>query len=274
MVKGGGLISTIFVLMLLLSPPGVAAENKGLFDSKQFTKQIRLEVKVAQVTNHPVLSRGPLNYLQEGGRETPKDSNEANYYLCKDKPALTDEETLADIAREVAVASIDQIKELKFKYYCYRFDILSYFITKNQNDALQRALSNGFDEYFISVKNPNPYNVLYLLNQAVFAENKEALNLVAENCTKEDLYSALINFITKYDSDEEVVERHKKKYNRLRLRYNDLAQAVLHDNIYDLKAVNDIIAQEFKSKKLWQEYLRQEYLKALNYLIDIRLQSK
>ena len=273
MVKGGGFVSIIFMLIMLLSPPGIAAENKGLFDGHQFTKQIRLELKVAKVTKHPLLTRGPLDYLAEGGRKYTDDNN-AEFYRCKEKPILTDEAALADIAKEVALAQDEQIRELKSKYYCYRFDILNYFITTHQNEALKRALNNGFDEYFISVKNPSPYNVLYLLNQAVFAENKKALNLVAENCTKEDLYSALINFITKYDSDDEVVERHKKKYNYLRLNYNDLAQAVLHDNIYDLKAVNDIIMQEFESKKLWQESLRQEYLKALNHLIDLRLYSK
>lgn len=273
MVKGGGLISIIFMLIMLLSPPGIAVENKRLFDGKQFTKQIRLELRVAKVIKHPLLTRGPLDYLAEGGRK-PAEDNEAEFYRCNEKPILTDEDALADIAKEVALAQGEQIKELKSKYYCYRFDILNYFITTYQNEALRRALNNGFEEYFISVKNPNPYNVSYLLNQAVFAENKEALNLVAENCTKEDLYSALLNFITKYDSDNEVVERHKKKYNYLRLNYNDLAQAVLHDNIYDLKAVNEIIAQEFKSKKLGYESLRQEYLKALNYLIDLRLHSK
>jgi len=270
MVKGGGLISTIFVLMLLLSPPGVAAENKGLFDSKQFTKQIRLEVKVAQVTNHPVLNRGPLDYLYEGGRETPKDSNEANYYLCKDKPVLTDEETLADIAKEVALASIDQIKELKLQYYCYRFDILSYFITKNQNEALQRALNNGFDEYFITLKNQNPYNVLYLLNQAVFAENKEALNLIAQKIKSEKyLYSVLLNFITRNDEqniymDNEIRKREHKYRNR-KVGANDIVQAILHNSRCDLATV-----KEFIPKNLRQA----EYLKALNSLIDIRLQSK
>lgn len=264
---GGVLIGASFTLMLVLAPPGVAQE-KRLFDSKQFTKQIRLELKVAQVTNHPVLSRGALDYLQEGGRETPKDDNDANYYLCKDIPVLTDEETLAGIAEEVAVARDEQIKELSSKYYCYRFDILSYFIAKNQNDFLKRALNNGFDEYFISVKNPNPYNVLYLLNQAVFAENKEALELLATN-GGQYLYLALLNFIPQ--NDEEIIDwqteikKREHKYKRVKVNSNDLVQAVLHNSQYDLATVKEFIPKDSRQV---------EYLKALNSLIDIRLHLK
>ena len=266
MVKGGGFVSMIFMLMLLLSPPGVAAENKGLFDGKQFTKQIRLELKVAQVTKHPLLTRGPLDYLAEGGRETA-DDNEAEFHICKDKPALTDEAALADIAKEIALAPDEQIKELKSKYYCYRFDILSYFIAKNQNEALKRALNNGFDEYFISVKNPNPYKVLYLLNQAVFAENKEALNLAAQNGSQY-LYLALLNFIP---NDEKVIDwpaeikKRAHKYKNRKVGANDLVHAILHNSQYDLAAVKEFIPKDKRQA---------EYLKALNSLIDLRLQSK
>ncbi|MBO4707030.1 MAG: hypothetical protein J5594_00505 [Elusimicrobiaceae bacterium] len=268
MVKGGGLIGMVFMLMMLLSPPGVAAENKGLFDSKKFTKQIRLELRVAQVTNHPVLTRGPLDYLQEGGRETPKDNNETNYYLCKDKPALTDDKTLADIAKEFVVASDEQIKELKSKYYCYRFDILSYLIAKHENEALKKTLDSGFDEYFVLLKNPNPYSTLYLFNQAVFAENKEALHLIAQNGSQY-LYLALLNFIPQ--NDDKIIDwtteikKREHKYRNRKVGANDLVQAVLHNSQYDLATV-----KEFIPKNLRQA----EYLKALNSLIDIRLQSK
>ena len=267
MKKGGGFISTFFVLMLLLSPPGVAAD-KGLFDSKQFTKQIRLELKVAQVTNHPVLSRGPLDYLTEGGRKTAEDNNAAEYYLCKDKPELTDVGVLAGMAEEFASAPNYQIEELKSKYYCYRFDILSYFIVNHQNEALKRALENGFDEYFIAVKNPNPYNVLYLLNQAVFAENKEALNLLADK-GGHYLYLALLNFIPQ--SDEQVIDwqteinKRRHKYVRLKVNSNDLVQAVLHNSQYDLATVKEFIPKDFRHT---------EYLKALNSLIDLRIRSR
>ena len=269
MVHGGGLISMFFMLMLLLSPPG-EAETKGLFDSRQFTKQVRLEIRVAQITNHPVLTRGPLDYLAEGGRKAEDDDNEAAFYLCKDKSALTDENTLADMAEEVSVALSEQMEELKSKYYCYRFDILSYFIAKNRNEDLQRALDGGFDEYFISVQNPGPYNVLYLLNQAVFAENKEALQTVADKikCGKH-LYLALLNFIPQ--GDEQIIDwpaeikKREHKYKNRRVNHNDLVQAILHNSQYDLATVKEFIPKEAR---------QEEYLKALNSLIDIRLHSK
>lgn len=271
-VKGGGsFISMFFVLiMMLLLPPPVAAQSKGLFDSKQFTKQVRLEIRVAQVTKHPVLIREPLDYLSEGGRKVADDSNEAEFYLCKDKPSLIDEDTLASMSEEVALAPSEQIKELKSKYYCYRFDILSYFIAKHQNEALKHSLNGGFDEYFISVKNPGPYNVLYLLNQAVFAGNKEALQLIADNikCGKQ-LYLALLNFIPQ--GDEKVIDwpaeikKREHKYKNRKVNYNDLVQAVLHNNQYDLATVKEFIPKESRQA---------EYLKALNSLIDIRLHSK
>ena len=110
MVKGGGFVSMIFMLMMLLSPPGVSAENKGLFDGQQFTKQIRLELKVAKVTKHPLLTRKPLDYLAEGGRKYTEDK-ESEFYRCKEKPALTNEAALADIAKEVALAPDEQIKK-------------------------------------------------------------------------------------------------------------------------------------------------------------------
>ncbi len=267
MIKGGGLISTLFVLMLLLSPPGVAAENKGLFDSRQFTKQIRLELRVAQVTNHPLLIREPLDYLSEGTRKA-LNNKVTEFYSCQDKPALTDEETLANIAKEVLDAPDYKIKKLKSKYYCYRFDILSYFIAKHQNNALKRALKNGFDEYFIYVTNPNPYSVLYLLNQAVFAENKEALRLIADSGSQY-LYLALLNFIPQ--KNEKVIDpaaeikKREHKYKNRKVGANDLVQAVLHNSRYDLATVKEFIPKDLRQR---------EYLKALDSLIDIRLQSK
>ena len=266
MVKGGGFVSMIFMLMMLLSPPGVSAENKGLFDGQQFTKQIRLELKVAKVTKHPLLTRKPLDYLAEGGRKYTEDK-ESEFYRCKEKPALTNEAALADIAKEVALAPDEQIKELKSKYYCYRFDILTYFITKHQNAALKRALDNGFDEYFISVKNPSPYNVLYLLNQAVFAENKEALNLLAAS-GNQYLYLALLNFITgrNYDGNlDDEIKKREYRYKNRKVNSYDLVQAVLHNSEYDLATVKEFIPKKFRQK---------EYLKALNSLIDIRLRAK
>lgn len=265
---GGGVVSAFFVLMLLLSPPGVAAEKKGLFDSKQFTKQVRLEMRVAKVINHPMLVRGPLDYLKEGGKEASTDTNEASYYLCQDKPILTDEEVLADMAEEVAFAPNYEIKELRERYYCYRFDILSYFIAKHQNNALKRALNNDFDEYFISVKNPNPYYVLYLLNQAVFAENKEALRLLVER-NSQYLYLALLNFIPQNDErvinwQAEIMKREYRYRNR-KVNYNDLVHAVLHNSQYDLATAKEFIPKESRQA---------EYLKALNSLIDLRLESK
>ena len=267
MIKGGEFISIFFMLMLLLSPP-VVAQSKGLFDSKQFTKQIRLELKVAQVTKHPVLTRGPLDYLSEGGRNTVEDDNEAEFYLCEDKPALTDEETLADIAKEVAFAPNEEIEELKSKYYCYRFDILSYFIAKHQNDALKRALDSGFDEYFISVKNSGPYRVLYLLNQAVFAENKEALNLISEK-GGQYLYLALLNFIPlddeKFIDWPSEIKKREHKYKNRKVGADDLIHAVLHNSQYDLATVKEFIPKESRQA---------EYLRALNSLIDIRIHIK
>lgn len=268
MVKGGSFVSVIFMLILLLSPPGIAAENEELFNSKQFTKQIRLELKVAQVTKHPLLNRSPLEYLQEGGREAPKDNNEANYYLCKDKSVLTDEETLADIAKEVAFAPDEQIKELKSKYYCYRFDILSYFIAKHENEALKRTLDSGFDEYFVLLKNPNPYSMLYLFNQAVFAENKDALQLLAQNGSQY-LYLALLNFIPQNDDKvidwQTEINKRKHKYKNRKVGANELVHAVLHNSQYDLATVKEFISKESRQT---------EYLKALNSLIDIRLESQ
>ncbi len=268
MVKGGEIISMISILILLLSPPGVAAENKGLFDSKQFTKQVKLELKVAQVTKHPLLVRGPLDYLAEGGRAVADDNNEASYYLCKDKPILTDEGTLAEIAKEVASVPNYQIRELKSKYYCYRFDILSYFIAEHQNNALKRALDGGFDEYFIVVKNPNPYNLLYLLNQAVFAENKEALRLLADR-NSQYLYLALLNFVPQNDEKfidwPAEIKKRAHKYKNRKVDYNDLVQAVLHNSQYDLATIKEFIPKDSRQA---------EYVKALNSLIDIRLHSK
>ena len=266
MVKGGVLISMIFMLMLLLSPPGIAAENKGLFDGQQFTKQIRLELRVAKVIKHPLLTRGPLDYLSEGGRK-PAEDNESEFYRCNEKPILTDEAALADIAKEVALAQGEQIKELKSKYYCYRFDILNYFITTYQNDALRRALNNGFEEYFISVKNPNPYNVSYLLNQAVFAENKEALNLLSENGSQY-LYLALLNFIMGRNDDgnlDEEIKKREYRYKNRKVNSDDLVHAVLHNSQYDLATVKEFIPKNSRQK---------EYLKALNSLIDIRIRAK
>ncbi len=265
---GGGIISMLFILMLLLSPPGIAAEKKGLFDSKQFTKQIKLELKVAQVTKHPLLVRGPLDYLSEGGRKTTDDDNAAEYYLCKEKPILINEDILADMAEEVSSAPGYQIEELREKYYCYRFEILSYFIAKHQNDALKRALDRGFDENFITLLNPNPYNMLYLLNQAVFAENKEALNLLADY-GEQYLYLALLNFIP--PDDEKVInwpdeiKKYEHKYRNRKVDYNDLVYTVLHNNKYDLAAAKKFIPEDLR---------RMEYLKALNSLIDLRLESK
>lgn len=269
MAKGGGLISIFFILlimMLLLSPPG-EAQSEGLFNSKDLTKQIRLELRVALVTRHPVLVRGPLDYLAEGGRKPADDDNEAEFYMCKDKPELSDESTLADMAQEVASAPSNQIAELKSKYYCYRFDILSYFIARHQNEALRQALESGFDEYFISVKNPNPYNMLYLLNQAVFAENKEALNLLAQNAGQY-LYLALLNFIP---NDDQIIDwpgeikKREHKYKNRRVNYRDLVQAVLHNSQYDLATVKEFIPKNSRQA---------QYLKALNSLIDIRIHAR
>ena len=266
MLKGVGFISTFLMLILLLAPPG-AAESKELFDGKQFTKQIRLELKVAQVTKHPLLTRGPLDYLAEGGRKTADDDNSADFYLCKEKPALIDESILAGMAGEVASAPEYQLEELKSKYYCYRFDILSYFVAEHQNEALKRALDKGFDEYFAAVQNPNPYNVLYLLNQAVFSENKEALHLLAESGSRY-LYLALLNFIPNDDKIidwQTEIKKREHKYENRKVNHNDIVYAVLHNNQYDLATVKEFIPKELRQA---------EYLKALNSLIDIRTHSK
>ena len=264
---GGGFIGMLFMLMLLLSPPGVAVENKRLFDSKQFTKQIRLEVRVAQAIKHPVLLRQPLDYLAEGGRKVSDDDNAAEFYLCKDKPPLTDEAVLAEIAKEVDAASARQIKELSSKYYCYRFDILSYFIAKHQNEALKRALANGMDEYFILVQNPNPYDMLYLLNQAVFAENKGAVSILAES-GGQYLYLALLNFVPQNDEKlidwQDEIKKREHKYRNRKVNSNDLVQAVLHNSRYDLATAKKFIPEEIR---------REEYIKALNSLIAIRIRS-
>ncbi len=263
---GGGFISLFIMLMLLLSPPGVA-RSKEVFNSRQFTKQIRLELKVAQVTKHPILTRGPLDYLAEGGRKALNDDNSEEFYHCKSVPAVTEEGILAGMAEEFASAANYQIEELKSKYYCYRFDILSYFIAKHQNEALKRALDNDFDEYFVGLKNPNPYNVLYLLNQAVFAENKEAVNLIAEN-GGQYLYLALLNFIPnddKFIDWQSEIRKREHKYKNIRVNSNDLVHAILHNSQYDLATVKEFIPKDQRQT---------EYLKALNSLIDIRTHSK
>ncbi len=266
MVKGGGLIGILFMLIMLLPPPGVA-ESDGTFIKGQFSKKIRLELKVAQVTQHPLLIRGPLDYLAEGGRKPADENNSAEFYRCKDKPILTEEGVLAGMATELASAPNYQIEELKLKYYCYRFDILSYFIADYQNDALKRALDNGFDEYFVMLENPNPYNMLYLLNQAVFAENKEALNLLADY-GGQYLYLALLNFIP---NDEDIVDwqgeikKREHRYKNRKVNSNDLVYAILHNDEYDLATVKEFIPKNSR---------QEEYLKALNSLIDIRTHSK
>lgn len=264
---GGGFVSLFIMLMLLLSPPGVA-ESKRVFNSQQFTKQIRLELKVAQVTKHPVLTRGPLDYLAEGGRKQITDDNDAGFYLCKDMPPLTDEDELANIAKEVSSASVDQMEELNSKYYCYRFDILSYFIAKRQNSALKRALIGGINENFISVNNPNPYNVLYLFNQAVFAENEGAISILAEN-SGQYLYLALLNFIPQNDDKlvdwPNEIKKREHKYRNRKVGSNDLVQAVLHNSQYDLATVKKFIPENLR---------REEYVKALKSLIAIRTRSR
>ncbi len=266
MVKIGSLIGMFFMLMMLLSPPG-AGESDVLFTKGQFSKETSLEIKVAQVTKRPVLFRGPLDYLAEGGRKSAEDNNNAEFYQCKDKPVLTEEGVLAGMAEEFAAAPDYQIEELKSKYYCYRFDILSYFIAKHQNEALKRALDNGFEEYFVMLENPNPYDMLYLLNQAVFAKNKEALNLLAES-GGQYLYLALLNFIP---NDDKIIDwqgeikKREHKYKNRKVNADDLVQAVLHNSQYDLVTVKEFIPKESRAA---------EYLKALNSLIDIRISVK
>ena len=181
---------------------------------------------------------------------------------------------LANIAKEVADAPDNKVNELKSKYYCYRFDILSYFIAKHENNALKRALDGGFDEYMVSVKDAGPYNVLYLLNQAVFAENKEAVNFLSRRIKSlKHLYFVLLNFVARRDNNDAdwatEIKKREHRYANLRLCHDDLVRAILHNDQYDVATVNEAMTQEFGPNEL-----RQEYLKTLNSLIDIRLHLK
>ena len=253
----------LFGVLFLLAPP-LLTESK-IFDTKQLTRQIKLEVKVAQVTKHPLLTRGALDYLSEKIRRVPEDTSTG--IPCGDVAAITEEDELAKIAAEVVSASNIEIKNLKEKYYCYRFDILSYFIAKHQNTYLQYALDNGFDAPFIYLPDSQFSDILYLFNQAVFAENKEALALLPNNGAQH-LYSVLENFISKTDdilvNKEQEIGIRSFKYKRRDANSDDVVFAVLHNNKYDLETARDYIP-----KKLRQA----EYLKALNTLIDTRRKS-
>jgi len=246
MYKTNGIgVAILFVVFFLLALPLVAGTKT--FDNKQLTRQITAEIKVAQILKHPLLTKGVFDYLSQDENPAETDTN----LSCKDR--ISDESELAEIAAEVAAAPAEKMPELKAKYHCYSFDILNYFIGKHQNEALKRALDGGFDEHFI------------LLNQAVFAENKEALNLLS---SRGYMYLALMNFISQNNTVLNLEREIKKRAFRYKNRAgnaNDLVRAVLHNNRYDLIAANKFIPPKLRQR---------EYLKALNTLIYIRSVAK
>ncbi len=253
----------LFGFLFLLAPP-LLTESK-IFDTEQLTRQIKLEVKVAQVTQHPLLTRGALDYLQENQDNLLED--EENAVSCKDTPAVISEDKLAEIATEIAKASQEQKQELKDKYYCYSFEILSYYIAKHQNKYLQDTLDIGFDEELINSQNAGNYNISHLFNQAVLAENKEALALLAEK-DGQYLYSALENFIDKNSKAtnlEQETSKYSFKYKHRQADVDNLVYAVLHNSRYELAAAKKYIPRNLR---------RAKYFKALNTLIDIRISAK
>ncbi len=259
----GVTIVILFVVLFLLAPP-LLSESKN-FDTTQLTRQIKLEVKVAQVTQHPLLTKGALDYLPQ--KQDNLFKNEEKDVSCKDTTAIINEDKLAEIATEIAQASNEQKQELKNKYYCYNFEILNYFIAKHQNNYLQDTLNIVLGEELINSKNAGIYNMSNLFNQAVFAENKEALALLAEKYGQY-LYSALKNFIyknSKATNLRQETDKYSFKYKHRDANANDLVYAVLHNSEYELAAAKLYIPKELR---------RAEYLKALNTLIDIRISAK